>query len=135
MLTLMFSSTVASSGRVYIQQLGVAPKELDPVIDTSLTADIPGVPHSIAMTSSRDGNNEVYVMDADGDDQSRVATHMSNDQRPDISPDGKQIVFSSNRDGNFEIFIMDSDGNHVRQLTNTTGPLANSWPRWSPDRE
>jgi len=131
----MFSSPVASSGRVFVQQLGAAPKNLDRVIDTSLAVVIPGVPHSIAMTSSRDGNNEVYVMDANGDGQTRVATHPSNDQRPDISPDGTQIVFSSNRDGNFEIFIMDSDGNHVRQLTNTTGPLANSWPRWSPDGE
>jgi WD40 repeat protein len=135
MLTLMFSSTVASSGRVYIQQLGVAPKDLDPVIDTSLTAVIPGAPHSIAMTSNRDGNNEVYVMDPNGDGQSRVATHTSNDQRPDISPNGKQIVFSSNRDGNFEIFIMDFDGNNVRQLTSTASSVANSWPRWSPDGE
>jgi len=135
LLTLMFSSPVASSGRGFVRQLGAAPKNLDRVIDTSLALVIPGVPHSIAMTSSRDGNNEVYVMDANGDGQTRVATHPSNDQRPDISPDGTQIVFSSNRDGNFEIFIMDSDGNHVRQLTNTTGPLANSWPRWSPDGE
>jgi Tol biopolymer transport system component len=138
LLTLMFSSTVASSGRVYIQQLGVAPKDLDTVIDTSLTAVIPGAPHSIAMTSNRDGNNEVYVMDPNGHNQSRVTDNMmntSNDQRPDISPDGKQIVFSSSRDGNFEIFIMDSDGSHLRQLTVTTGPLANSWPRWSPDGE
>ena len=135
LLTLTFSSTIASSGRVYVHQLGAAPKNLNRVIDTSLTAVIPGSPHSIAMTSSRDGNNEVYVMDANGDDQSRVATHTSNDQRPDISPDGKQIVFSSNRDGNFEIFIMDFDGNNVRQLTDTESPLANSWPRWSPDGE
>ena len=113
LLTLMFSSPVASSGRGFVQQLGAAPKNLDRVIDTSLAVVIPGVPHSIAMTSSRDGNNEVYVMDANGDGQTRVATHPSNDQRPDISPDGTQIVFSSNRDGNFEIFIMDSDGNHA----------------------
>ena len=125
LLTLTFSSTIASSGRVYVHQLGAAPKNLNRVIDTSLTAVIPGSPHSIAMTSSRDGNNEIYVMDANGDDQSRVATHTSNDQRPDISPDGKQIVFSSNRDGNFEIFIMDFDGNNVRQLTGTASPLAN----------
>ena len=98
-----------------------------------------GPPHSIAFASSRDGNNEVYVMDPDGLNQSRrtTTTAASNDQRPDISPDGSQIVFASNRDGNFEIFIMNSDGNNdsVRQLTFTSLPTANSWPRWSPDGE
>ncbi len=97
----------------------------------------PGAPNSIAFASSRDGNNEVYVMDPNGDNQSRrtITTAASNDQRPDISPDGTQIVFSSNRDGNFEIFIMDFDGSNVRQLTFTASPVNNSWPRWSPDGE
>ena len=116
-----------------------ATENLAPVIDTSLAAVSPGVPHSIAFASSRDGNNEVYVMDPDGSNQSRPTTHTitnpSNDQRPDISPDGSQIVFASNRDGNFEIFIMDFDGSNVRQLTFTSLPTANSWPRWSPDGE
>src|SRR6476661_7539577 len=93
LLTLTFSSTVASSGRVYIQQLNA---DLVGVIDPSVA--VPGVPHGIAMTSNRDGNNEVYVMDPNGQNQSRVTDNTmntSNDQRPDISPDGNQIVFSS----------------------------------------
>ena len=98
-----------------------------------------GSPHSIALASNRDGNNEIYLMDPDGFNESRPAPHTltnpSNDQRPDISPDGSQIVFSSNRDGNFEIFIMNFDGSNVRQLTSSVAPVNNSWPRWSPDGE
>jgi dipeptidyl aminopeptidase/acylaminoacyl peptidase len=138
LLTLLINSTAASSGRVYRRQLGSAPKSGTTVIDTSLTPVVPGAPHGIAFTSNRDGNNEVYVMDPNGDNQSRVTDNLmntSNDQRPDISPDGKQIVFSSNRDGNFEIFIMNSDGSDVIQLTTTSAPISNSWPRWSPDGE
>jgi Tol biopolymer transport system component len=114
-----------------------APENLGPVTDDSLAAVFPGAPHSIAFTSSRDGNNEVYVMDPDGKNQIRPTPtpNPSNDQRPDISPDGSQIVFASNRDGNSEIFIMNSDGSNVRQLTSTSSPTANSWPRWSPDGE
>jgi TolB protein len=113
------------------------PKTLGPVTESSLAIDLPGAPQSIAFTSNRDGNNEVYVMDPNGDNQNRrtITANTINDQRPDISPDGSQIVFSSNRDGNFEIFIMDFDGNNVRQLTTTAAPIANSWPRWSPDGE
>jgi Tol biopolymer transport system component len=96
---------------------------------------VSGAPYSIAMASSRDGNNEVYVMNPDGSSQTNKTNATSNDQRPDISPDGSRIVFSSNRDGNFEIFIMDFDGTGVRQLTDTASPVNNSWPRWSPDGE
>lgn len=99
------------------------------------TNAVSGPPHSIAMASSRDGNNEIYVMNPDGSSQTRKTEVTSNDQRPDISLDGSQIVFASNRDGNFEIFIMNVDKSGVRQLTDTASPVSNSWPRWSPDGE
>jgi Tol biopolymer transport system component len=112
------------------------PEHFGSVSDTPLASAAAGAPQSIAMTSSRDGNNEVYVMDPDGSNENRVTTaNASNDQRPDISPDGSRIVFASNRDGNFEIFVMDSDGDPVTQLTSTSSPVANTWPRWSPDGE
>jgi Tol biopolymer transport system component len=97
-----------------------------------------GPPHSIAFHSSREGNNEVYVMNSDGSDQTRLTFESRNDQRPDVSPNGKQIVFASNRiimdtnpTGDFEIFVMNSDGSDVRQLT--FNAAEDSWPRWSPN--
>ena len=96
-----------------------------------------GPPHSIAFQSNRDGNNEIYVMNPNGADQTRLTFDSRNDQRPDISPNGQQIVFSSNRitetnpEGDFEIFVMNSDGSDVRQLTFNAAD--DSWPRWSPN--
>jgi Tol biopolymer transport system component len=96
-----------------------------------------GPPHSIAFQSNRDGNNEIYVMNPDGSDQTRLTFDSRNDQRPDISPNGHQIVFSSNRitaqnpEGDFEIFITSSDGSDVTQLTFNAAD--DSWPRWSPN--
>jgi Tol biopolymer transport system component len=97
-----------------------------------------GPPHSIAFHSNRDGNNEVYVMNPDGFDQTRLTYESRNDQRPDVSPNGKQIVFASNRiitdanpTGDFEIFVMNSDGSDVTQLTFNLAE--DSWPRWSPN--
>jgi Tol biopolymer transport system component len=92
-----------------------------------------GPPASIAFQSSRDGNNNIYVMDPDGSFQTRVNADASNDLRADISPDGRQIAFASNRaGGHFEIFVMNSDGSDVRQLTITAATATNTWPRWSP---
>ena len=107
-----------AGGRVYAQQAG-------------------GPPDSVAFASNRDGNNEIYVMNPDGSDQTRLTFDSRNDRRPDISPNGREIVFSSNRitatnlDGDFEIFVMNSDGSDVRQLTFNAAD--DSWPRWSPN--
>jgi Tol biopolymer transport system component len=76
-------------------------------------------------------------MNPDGLGQTRLTFDPSDDRRPDISPDGKQIVFASNRiteanpDGHFEIFAMNSDGSDVKQLTFNAAD--NQWPRWSPN--
>jgi len=92
-----------------------------------------GPPSSIAFHSNRDGNNDIYVMDPDGSLQTRVSTEGSNDQRGDISPDGRQIAFVSNRaDSHLEIFVMNLDGSGARRLTMTPPTAANTWPRWSP---
>jgi len=103
--------------------------------DGAVAAGVPGAPQSIAFWSTRDGNNEIYVMNPDGSMQNRKTTTAPTvtDIRPDISPDGSEIVFSSNRDGNIEIFVMNFDGTGIRQLTFTAAPIANHWPRWSPD--
>jgi len=97
-----------------------------------------GPPHGIAFHSNRDGNNEVFVMNPDGSDQTRLTFESRNDIRPDVSPNGRQIVFASNRivaetnpTGDFEIFVMSSDGSDVTQLT--LNGAEDSWPRWSPN--
>ena len=79
-----------------------------------------GPPSSVAFQSSRGGSNDIYVMNPDGSGQIPITTGASNDQRADISPDGRKIAFASNRSGgHFEIFVMNSDGSDVRQLTST----------------
>ena len=57
----------------------------------------------IAFTSSRDGNAEIYVMDADGGNQENLTNHPEHDADPDWSPDGAKIAFLPWRDGNGEI--------------------------------
>ena len=93
----------------------------------------------IAFTSNRDGNAEIYVMDADGGNQRRLTKNRHVDASPSWSPDGKRIVFVSDRDGhlnirgrsNYDIYVMDADGSNQQNVTND--PSDDGSPSWSPD--
>ena len=85
----------------------------------------------IAFMSARDGNPEIYVMNADGSSQTRLTTDPASDISPSWSPDGKQIAFASDRDGSYEIYVMDADGTGQRRLT--TNLESDIDPAFSPD--
>jgi TolB protein len=102
----------------------------------SATADedgaiLRGIPGSVAFNSSRDGNPEIYTMDPDGGNPTRITDDAATDVDPAISPNGLDIVFTSNRSGNNDIFIVDSGGGTPVNLTNH--PANDGWARWSPD--
>ena len=84
----------------------------------------------IAFYSNRDGNNEVYVMNADGTNQTRLTTNAASDASPSWSPDRTKIVFESSRTGD-DIYVMNADGTNQTRLTNNSA--GNIFPAWSPD--
>jgi TolB protein len=83
----------------------------------------------IAFVSRRDGNDEIYVMNADGSGQTNLTGDPSRDERPTWSPNGQRIAFQSTRDGDFELFLMNADGSGVTQLTDNE--FWDGQPRWS----
>jgi Tol biopolymer transport system component len=96
----------------------------------------------IAFTSDRDGNSEIYVMNADGTEQRRLTESEGNDHSPVWSPDGRRIAFVSTRDKNDEvplkndeIYSMNADGSDQQRLTSNPGNNydTNLSPAWSPD--
>lgn len=93
-------------------------------------AAVPGVNGKIAFVSVRDGNREIYVMNADGSGHTNLTNHPGEDDDPAWSPDGTRIAFASNRSGTLDIFVMNADGTGVTQVTNDAG--GNGRPRWSP---
>ena len=59
----------------------------------------------IAFASDRDGNFEIYTMDADGSNLARLTEDLGEDRNPAWSPDGTRLAFVSSRDGNAEIYV------------------------------
>ncbi|MEO8394979.1 MAG: TIR domain-containing protein [Chloroflexota bacterium] len=85
----------------------------------------------IAFYTNRDGNYEIYVMNADGSDPRRLTNNAAMDMNPAWSPDGLQIAFDSKQDGNAEIYAMNADGSNPYKLSDN--PAFNAYPAWSLD--
>ena len=80
----------------------------------------------IAFQSSRDGNYEIYVMDADGSNPHRLTDHPADDWKPSWSPDGRHIAY-----GDGMRFTRCPDGSNPRNLTNDS--YLHYYPSCSPE--
>jgi tricorn protease-like protein len=91
------------------------------IIGTALFAASPAhaqvTSGQIAFVSNRDGNNQIYIMNADGSDQTRLTNDPAEALQPSLSRDGTKIAFVSTRDGNYQIYTMNADGSNVLGIT------------------
>ena len=84
----------------------------------------------IAFISGRNRKfNQIYVMDADGQNQTQFTHDPVNKRFPCWSPDGMSIAYVDNH----VIWAMDSDGENQRQLTRKWVWV--SPPTWSPQSD
>jgi Tol biopolymer transport system component len=88
----------------------------------------------IAFQSARDGNQEIYVMHADGSGATNLSNNPAVDSLPDFSPDGTRLTFGSTRDGgDVDVWTMNADGSDPFNLTPTLTTTNDRWSVWSPD--
>ena len=59
----------------------------------------------IAFTSTRDGNYEIYLINADGTQLRRVTNHPERDDFAIWHPDGKRLLTIAERKGRFDLFL------------------------------
>jgi Tol biopolymer transport system component len=92
----------------------------------------------IAFKSRRDGNNELYVMDADGSDETRLTTSQRvSEGQPAWSPDGTRLLYRQTPDNpivqNADLWQIDVNpaAPNARPVLQRTGD--ERYPSWSPD--
>jgi Tol biopolymer transport system component len=86
----------------------------------------------IAFSSVRDGNWEIYVVNADGTNAPMNLTNTpdSGELWPRWSSDGTRITFSSSQNGKSDIYVMNADGSGVTRAARSSG--SDQSPSWRP---
>lgn len=75
----------------------------------------------LVWSSERDGQQDLFVADADGSEVLQLTDDAARDLFPRWSPDGSSIAFTSDRYGDFEIYLIAPDGSDLRRLTHGDG--------------
>jgi TolB protein len=88
------------------------------------------------LTSTRDGNYEIYSSDETGNNLVRLTFSDKDQVYPQYSNDRKLIAYAENTDLEYHIYVMNSDGSSPVKVT--TLPLAGNYNGgkgfcWSPD--
>jgi len=80
-----------------------------------------------------DGNLDIYVLDVNARQKTRLTTHRAIDTEGTWSPDGKYIYFTSDRSGGPQIYRVPATGGSPERVT--FDGSYNARPRLSPDGE
>jgi Tol biopolymer transport system component len=95
----------------------------------------PGTTGIIAFTINSGNEREIYTINPDGSEMTRLTFNEAVDNMPTWSANGELIAFTSDRreSGYFEIFTMLPDGSDVMRLT--SAQWEDNSPSFAPDSE
>ncbi len=132
----LFDNSSGETYRIYIA--GLDGSKARPISSSEFVQVEPSMnpknPNLIAFTSGRSGTPQIYTMNADGGDITRVTNGIGEAYNPAWAPDGSHIAFAWTQGyapGNLNIFIIDVANGGYLQLTHGEGKNEN--PSWAPD--
>ena len=85
----------------------------------------------VAFCSDAGGDWDIWTMNEDGTELTRLGSRPKNQISPCWSPDGQYIAYCSDEGGNYDLWIMRSDGTQQTQIT--SDPAEEGMPNWGSD--
>jgi TolB protein len=101
----------------------------DEIVRT-LSGEKPIFTSKIVFVSDRDGNDELYMMDYDGQNPTRLTFNKITDYMPAWSPDGKKIAYTSYKNLVAGLYLLDLEAGKVTSVSTRGNNFA---PSFSPD--
>jgi len=136
---LLFYSTTATPGYSQIYETDISGGHLRRISQASRAIEVeakanPKTGADLVFVSDRGGLPQIYRMNMDGTDVTRLTNGEGEAVNPCWHPDGQHIAFAWTRGyapGSYNIFIMDVATRQYNQLTSGEGRNEN--PSWAPD--
>ena len=84
----------------------------------------------VFMSSGRDGSYEIYRVESESGQVTRLTNNAAVDVLPVVSPDGAWVAYASNRDGSWKIWAVPSAGGAEHVVASLTGDIS-AWQEHS----
>jgi Tol biopolymer transport system component len=145
----LFALTLILIGLISCNMLPITlPERAAQAATRGTVLGLPSQPVATAVTNGKvafvandpGSKSDIYTMNPDRTDLTRLTFSSESDTQPAWSPDGTKIVFVRfsgpecypySKGG--EIFVMNADGSDQRRLTQSTCERSDHSPTWSPD--
>ncbi len=135
-----FTAADASIGKVTFKAIAnvvgardALPADNEAIASPTMVSSGHGLDGAIAFHSNRDGDFDIYAMNADGTDVTNLTNTTDQEIDPIWSPNGRQVAFAKCAGGCevffTEVWVINADGSGLKQLTHGGGFLG----AWSPD--
>ena len=106
----------------------------EPAFPYEMSVTCTATTRQILFTSRRDGGYDLYLMDHDGSNPTRLTDGSVEALHGAWSPDGTRIAYHSPAGLGWDVFVMNADGSGSTPLTTDgSSGAANIFPRWHPD--
>jgi Tol biopolymer transport system component len=131
---IVFAANIQLKERIFM--LDLDQKRIQKIVDGPSNNSYPSFSPNgkfISFTSDRDGNKEIYLINSNGQDLTRITQNSVVDDHPSWANDSSGIYFYSENTSNksSNIFFYNIANKTVKQITNLEGK--NSTPQISPD--
>ncbi len=83
-----------------------------------------------AFSGNFSGNKELYVVDFDGGNRTRITQNSSINIQPDWDPSGTKVAFTSYMSGNPDVYVADLGRGRISRVS--ARPGLNTGPNWHP---